>query len=273
MAKVTKNEFIQRAKQIHGDKYDYSKVELEKMHSKVIIRCFKHGDFYQSPSSHLRGCGCRACSYEVRLANLRHIHSIKYKSKPKKEPPIKKKVFNVGINDLPKNNKNRKALNRWYAMLNRCYVKTHRFSDTYKDCSVCDEWLTFSNFKRWFDENHIEGYHLDKDILVKGNKVYSPTTCCFVPPYINTLLINRRNFRGELPIGVTKNSGGYSVTISKMNNPFYVGTYKTPEEAFFAYKEAKESYIKEVAHEYYERGEITKKVFDALMRYEVEITD
>ena len=60
----------------------------------------------------------------------------------------------------------------WYAMLNRCYNPLSNRAAAYKNCSVCDEWLTFSNFKRWFDEHHVEGYELDKDILVKGNRVY-----------------------------------------------------------------------------------------------------
>lgn len=58
---------------------------------------------------------------------------------------------------------------------------------TYEGCTVCDEWLYFSNFKKWFDENYIEGFQLDKDIIIRGNKVYSPQTCCFVPKEINII--------------------------------------------------------------------------------------
>lgn len=162
-------------------------------------------------------------------------------------------------------------------MFRRCYSKIfHARQSTYSDCTVCDEWLLLSNFKKWFDENYIEGYALDKDILVKGNKVYSPETCCFVPNEINTLLTKRQNYRGKLPIGVTINnkSSNYIATINLNGKKRkYVGSFSTPDEAFEAYKEAKENHIKEVAEKYYKEGTISEKVYNALMNYEVEIDD
>lgn len=99
-------------------------------------------------------------------------------------------------------------------MLTRCYNhKSLKKNPSYIGCSVCDEWLTYSNFKRWYEDpinGYREGYHLDKDILVKGNKVYSPETCCFVPHSINCLLLTRQRKRGALPIGVTIRHKTYS---------------------------------------------------------------
>lgn len=279
--RYTQEEAIAKFRAVHGDKYDYSKVEYKGNKIKVCVICPIHGEFWISPSKHFSGQGCRKCSYVERIENLTAIHKrnreTRLKESNKTLLPTKKKepnlVFGVGISDMLKCAGTKEARHLWYGMLNRCYRPSLRCSRTYQDCYVCDEWLTFSNFYMWYKEKYVEGYHIDKDILIKGNKMYSPDTCCFVPPRINTMLINRRNYRGNLPVGVTNNSKGFSANLSKCNKYVHVGTYNTPEEAFQAYKQAKEAYIKEVAQEYYDRGEITKKVYDALMRYEVEITD
>ena len=64
--------------------------------------------------------------------------------------------------------------------------------------------LTYSNFKAWFDTNRPSGIavDIDKDIIFKNNTIYAPDTVTFVPHVINTLVINGRKARGELPIGV-----------------------------------------------------------------------
>jgi hypothetical protein len=104
--------------------------------------------------------------------------------------------------------------------------------------------------------------------------VYSPKTCCCVPPRINTILINRTNDRGNYPIGVCKKGEHFTGSVCVGNGKLiYTGWYDTPQEAFLAYKAMKEKLIKEVAQEYYNKGEITERVYDALMKYEVEITD
>lgn len=77
----------------------------------------------------------------------------------------------------------------WRSMIQRCYSDNlHKKHPTYKDCIVCDDWLNFQNFAKWHEENHPNDgkeYHLDKDIKIKGNKVYSPDTCLFVSPFEN----------------------------------------------------------------------------------------
>lgn len=160
------------------------------------------------------------------------------------------------------------------SMLTRCYgVGVASKHPSYSGCTVCEEWLKFSNFKAWFDENYIDGYQLDKDILVKGNKIYSPATCCFVPAEINTIMLDRRRDRGSYPVGVSKQGNKYQANMNNRGHHLYIGLFDTPEEAFTAYKETKERHIKTIATEYYSSGEITKRVYDALMRWEVEITD
>ena len=170
----------------------------------------------------------------------------------------------------------------WHNMFTRCYYnKEVEKHPTYKIAFINKCWYNFQNFGEWFDNNYyeIEGEKmcLDKDILVKGNKEYAPDKCIFVPERINILFIKRDNDRGDYPIGVSyhKASGKYmarcSIKTENGNKEKYLGSYNTPEEAFLAYKEFKEAYIKQVADEYKER--IPKRLYEALYKYEVEITD
>lgn len=166
---------------------------------------------------------------------------------------------------------------KWCSVLQRCYnEKTLENRPTYKDTIVCEEWHNFQNFAEWFEEDWKEWmddkWELDKDILIKGNKIYSPETCCFVPVEINLVLTSSKAKRGELPIGVHKSkSGRYKSQIKSNGIVRYLGTFDTPEEAFQAYKTAKEQYIKEVADKW--RGKITEQVYNTLINYKVEITD
>lgn len=162
----------------------------------------------------------------------------------------------------------------WRNVIARCYDATIIYKrPTYKDCCMCDEWHNFTKFEKWFDENYVDGYCLDKDILYKGNKEYSPNTCCFVPNEINVLFTKRQNKRGELPIGVlySESKKRFKAQFTKGSEREYLGYFDTKEEAFLAYKKAKESYIQEVANKWKEK--IAPNVYKAMMRYEVEITD
>ena len=187
-------------------------------------------------------------------------------------------VCGVGVFDAPyaktRDKLTRKAYRDWNNMLQRCYGKSNFPSKpAYKECVVCEEWHSFLKFREWFDENYIEGYFLDKDVLIKGNKIYSPNACCYIPSFINTLLLNCRSARGKYPIGVQKHKYGFCAKLWKQGKQYYIGFYKNQEDAFSAYKQAREEYIKEVAQEYFDKGEIDKRVYDALMNYKVEITD
>lgn len=204
------------------------------------------------------------CPYEPRVYNKGYIGEGKYKSKI--------------------NGKKTKVYNTWHGMLQRCYSKKlHEKHPTYKDCNVCNEWLNFQNFAKWYDENYYEikgeRMHLDKDILVKGNKIYSPETCIFVPERINTLFIKSDKIRGNYPIGVSYDKE-YNKYVSvckvydfknKKQKLKKIGRYNTPEEAFISYKNFKEKYIKEVA-DYY-KNEISSNLYNAMCNYEIEITD
>lgn len=119
----------------------------------------------------------------------------------------------------------------------------------------------------------LSGWELDKDILVKGNKLYSRDTCCFIPSEVNNLLTKRDNDRGEWPVGVSfhKSSGKFRAYLSINGKKKFLGLFATPEEAFQAYKAAKEAQIKVVANKW--KHLLDERVYLALMSYEVVIND
>ena len=118
---------------------------------------------------------------------------------------------------------------------------------------------------------------LDKDILYKGNKVYSRDTCIFVPQRINKLFTKCNKSRGNSPIGTTPNSSGNY--IAQCNDGYgkniYLGSYSTEEQAFQVYKECKEKVIKKTIDSY--EGRIPEPYYsrlkEAMYNYEVEIDD
>ena len=172
---------------------------------------------------------------------------------------------------------NPKIYQVWCAMLQRCYSQHNEYiKRNYKDCEVSSYFRNFPQFLEWWkmkSEGISVDLQLDKDILIKGNRLYSETTCTLVPRDVNMLLIKRDKARGKYPIGVTycKNTKRYKAQFSKFNVITHLGFYDDIEGAFLAYKKAKEEHIKEVANKY--KDVIEDKVYEILMRYEVDIDD
>ncbi len=165
---------------------------------------------------------------------------------------------------------------KWHDMLVRCYnAKFHERQPQYKGCTVCEEWLNYSNFKVWYDQNKIKGMSLDldKDILFKGNKIYSPETCCFVPHAINTLFLNKKADRGDFPIGVSyeKDKRKFRAYMSFMGKQIKIGTFNTAESAFARYKKYKEDFIQDIAEQY--KDILPYKIYEAMMNWKIEIDD
>ena len=169
------------------------------------------------------------------------------------------------------------ARSKHKGMFDRCY--NPKYSDrypTYKDCIISESFKNLDFFYEWcLDQVGFgnENWHLDKDILIKGNKIYSEDTCCFVPREINLALVNQKSSRGLLPLGVSYNRtfNLYYSRVRKHNKTVDLGFYTTPEDAFLAYKQAKESYLKELANKW--KDKIDSRVYDALMNWTIEITD
>lgn len=260
--KKTREEVLQEFEGLWNGRYSYNHFEYVDAKTKSYITCKKHGDFPMTADDHKHGRGCPKCARELPQMGNRT------------------KVLGIGILDIPfsKNSSEttRRAYNVWEDVLDRCYNdETKKRMPTYEGCTMCKEWWLFSNFLKWFEENIKNGQHIDKDILIKGNKVYSPETCCSVPKSINSMMASCHS-RGnrDLPVGVYKNGNKYVSYISFSDSTQkYLGIFATVEEAFGVYKKEKEMHIKRVAQEYFDKGEITEKVYMALMNYKIEITD
>ena len=180
------------------------------------------------------------------------------------------------------NNRDKKEYIIWHSMLQRCYdPKYQKEKPTYKGCKVEEHLLNFQNMCKWLDKNYYEIpgeiMCLDKDILCKGNKVYSRNTCIFVPERINLLFVKSNKARGKDPIGVDQlPSGNYKAYCNDgYGKNIYLGTYPTKEEAFRVYKNYKENLIKRTIDSY--EGKIPEpfysKLREAMYNYKVEIDD
>lgn len=180
----------------------------------------------------------------------------------------KKLVYGVGINDADYvvqefetigyvNGKRKRKLiwqcpyyRVWKGMLVRCYSsKTQERCPTYKGCSVSEEWLTFSVFKKWMEKQDWEGMQLDKDLLFEGNKIYSAETCVFVTKVVNTFTVDSGAARGEWQIGVCWNKE-HEKFKARCRNPF---TKKNEHLGYFTCElEAHKAWLKrklELAYE------------------------
>jgi hypothetical protein len=190
--------------------------------------------------------------------------------------PMHRSVCGVGYLGIGKylpsiNRKCTKEYVAWSSMISRCH--NLRFP-SYKEITVCEEWHNFQVFAEWFENNyksHMEGWHLDKDILKKGNKIYSPETCTFVPRDINMLFVKCNKSRGKYPIGVRESGDKFKVECNIYGKYKYLGTFNTIEEAFQAYKIAKEAEIKRVAEIW--KPQLAPPTYQVLLNYKVEITD
>lgn len=230
---------------------------------KYEITVIEHYDKYNCTIQFEDGIILKNISYgSIKKGKVKHPHS-----------PTVYGVGYMGVGKYTKwkNGKETKEYTKWKGMLRRFrdkkYLQKHI---TYREVTADKSWYNFQNFAEWFEENwkdHMDSsWHLDKDILFKGNKIYSPETCCFVPQEINLVLVKSDKCRGLYPIGVSKVKGGFLAKHKK-----HLEILKTPEEAFEVYKVDKEIEIKRMADEW--RGQITEPCYHALYNYTVEITD
>ena len=171
----------------------------------------------------------------------------------------------------------------WRSMLKRCYSYTSKKRcPTYEGCEVSNKFKSYEYFYEWcnkqigFDVSgfDVSGFELDKDLLMKGNKVYSEDTCVFIPAEINLLLVKSTASRGKHLIGVywSKTANAFIAQVNKNKGKSeHLGYFNTEIEAFNAYKQAKESFVKEQANKW--KDKIDDRAYEALMNYAVEITD
>lgn len=187
------------------------------------------------------------------------------------------------------NSKCNKIWRRMFAMCNSIsdsYSKQRRK----REYTMCKEWYDYNDFKKWYDDNY---YTLDNEkayfssmCIKKNNTHFSPQLCVFVPQSILGLLYGYGQNKGKVyddkclcGVNRVKNKDKYTYKCAmniapELNNgsdTYYIGTFDTEEEAFVNYKIAKELYIKGVAYHY--KDKIPKKLYNALLHWEVERDD
>lgn len=157
-------------------------------------------------------------------------------------------VHGIGINDADFRTRHEEggkmildpAYQAWKEMLRRCYSQKYQAKQpTYIGCSVSNDWETFSKFDQWFLKNYKPGWEIDKDLLLPGNKVYSPDHCIFVPSWLNLFTIANDQSRGEWPIGVHFQKRGKKF-VAHCSDPFsgkneHLGLFSDPESAHQAW--------------------------------------
>ena len=197
------------------------------------------------------------------------------------EPRIRGKGF-MGEGEYGSRGNDVRCYDTWNKMLERCYSEEfHDKHPTYTGCTVCDDWLNYQNFAAWYYDNFYDCFNgdrmcLDKDILYKNNKIYSPETCIFVPARINKLFTKRQVFRGDCLIGTRKDpkctTEIWITTCHGVDGKMqYLGRFRTQQEAFIVYKSFKEKTIKLIADEY--KDLIPMRLYNALYNYVVEEND
>lgn len=228
--------FIAKAQEVHGTgEFDYSLVKYRTNRIPVEIICKQGHHFMQKPNCHLNGHGCPECLVEKRRTKIGTAPS------------------HISIKD------NHKAYRVWGAMIERCYgLNGGAKYPSYAEVSVCDEWrYSFENFLQWHNQNYIEGWQLDKDLLSEpNNKVYSPETCCYLPTEINrSLYLKTPKF--------TKYGKKIRVYINLGQEQKHLGCFTTYEEALAVYMRARAERMKSLADKY--KTQLTDRVYNALI--------
>jgi hypothetical protein len=129
---------------------------------------------------------------------------------------------------------------------NNSYVQ--RNNKAYASCTMAEEWQDFNNFAFWamsqkgYNQLDCKGayFELDSDLFRQGNKLYSPSTCCFIPQEINVFIASKKDV-GALPTGVSKsaNKNKYVAKIGIDGRQVHLGTYSTLQQAVNVYKARK----------------------------------
>ena len=209
------------------------------------------------------------------------VHLVQVKNGSVKDPYLPS-VYGIGITGTKYPTKINGVLTKeytlWKSMLERCYSDAlKKRCPTYEGCEASDKLKSYEYFYEWCHKQigfGVRGFEMDKDLLVKGNKVYSESTCVFIPVEINLLLNKCEASRGEHLIGVNwcKRDKAFKAMVNKnKGRSECLGSFKTEIEAFNAYKQAKESFIKEQANKW--KSQIDERAYNALMKYEVNIDD
>lgn len=205
------------------------------------------------------------CSEHIRAGNVKD--------------PLSPTVYGAGVLGVEFNSQNEDMVRKrilWQGVIRRVHdPKFLARNPAYSDVTISAEMLYFTDFYRWCCSQKgstEDGWQLDKDILIKGNREYSFDKCCFVPQSVNKLLTTAKVVRGDTPLGVyITDSGRYKSLITKGGKAIHLGVYDTIEEAFLVYKREKEGIIRTEADKWKDR--LDDKVYNALINWQVDISD
>lgn len=171
-------------------------------------------------------------------------------------------VYGFGINDVDFVVRHLDSYKRWCHIIRRCYSndnkKNHKY---YSSVSVCEDWRKYSNFKKWFDDNYVENWDIDKDIIGDGS-VYSPETAIFIPRWLNMIIVGSDRKCGGLPIGVTKEKNKYKACVRVSGEKKFIGRYDCPVKANRAYVAAKLKHVRSLKSE---MDKIDKRVYSRVV--------
>jgi hypothetical protein len=159
--------------------------------------------------------------------------------------PMRPTIYKVGFFGIGPY-KLEKTYRTWSNMLQRVYEPpTEGHARQYAGTSVHTHWHNFQNFAAWY-ETQINRFglvdfewHLDKDLLIPGNRIYGPDTCCIVPLAVNMLFTDHAFARGNLPMGVSKSGNNYRAKVSQNGKIKWLGSYPTIRLAQLSYWKAK----------------------------------
>ena len=192
---------------------------------------------------------------------------------------MKPSMYGVGVlgGVISTEERSSKVYASWNNMLKRCYsTKESAQRSSYEGCYVSNNFCNYQYFKEWYNNqigHNQDGWDLDKDLLIKGNKVYTEDCCVLLPKELNNALTQRKTYRGEYPIGVSYKPlrNQYRARCNRFGKNVHLGWFSTVEDAFSAYKKAKETYLRDLATKW--KDKIDHRAYEALMNYQVEITD
>lgn len=198
-----------------------------------------------------------------------HYHLVKTSKFLRKKLVQDVGIFEKGEYKAHENKKMTRVYSLWKSMIRRCHTNGDEKLHTYKDVTVCGEWLYFQNFAKWYYENYnpktMQGWDLDKDILCSDYKIYSPETCCFIPQELNKMFSSNTVKKSGLPRGITYNKGWYKATISCNKERFHLGISKSLEEICTIYDEHRRRCIQATAERL--KDVLPKIVYEKLRNY------
>lgn len=196
------------------------------------------------------------------------INSVEYKADNWNPRYMRRSVAGMGYLGRSGVDVGGQAYIKWRNMIQRCYYKKiHEYKPYYASCTVCEEWLNFSNFEIWYNENYIDGkkFDLDKDILVQGNTEYAQDTCALISHYANTVFEDR-----GIKSNIVENSqtGKFDTSMSLLGKRTEIGSFDTQEIAQQELFESKKNYIIKFAIK--SKNKVPDKVYRAMMNWQVE---